>query len=289
VSTAGRAPATRRVPARLAAAARGLGVLLAVAFCLGPFLWQVMTSLKPPAEVFAVPPTWWPSEVSFESYRQVFTGRPFARYVWNSLLVAAATTALTLALAVPAAYALSRLRLPGRRLLYQAILIASLVPAVVLLVPLYEMARWAGAFNRPLALAVPYAAINLPLAVWALASFFRAVPRELEDAAAVDGFSRWATLWRVVLPLALPGVATTAILVFVFAWNEFLIALSFMTRPETYTAPVGVALLSGASVYEVPWGQISAAVVLTTLPLVVVVLLFQRRIAAGLTAGALKG
>jgi len=268
---------------------RALGVLAAVGFCLAPFLWQVLTSLKPPAEVFSVPPTWWPSRFSLESYRQVLTGRPFLRYVANSLQVAVATTGLTLALAVPAAYALARLRLPARRLLYQVMLVGSLVPAVVLLVPLYEMARATAAFNRPLALAVPYAALNLPLAVWALASFFRAVPRELEDAAAVDGFSRWATLWRVVLPLALPGVATTAILVFVFAWNEFLIALSFMTRPAAYTAPVGVALLAGSSVYEVPWGQISAAVVLTTLPLVVVVLLFQRRIAAGLTAGALKG
>lgn len=274
---------------RLLGVARGVAIALAVLFCLGPFLWQVLTSLKPPEEVFAVPPTWWPRELSLASYRQVFSGQPFGRYIWNSVLVAAASTGLTLALAVPAAYALSRLRLPGRRLLYQGILVASLVPSVVLLVPLYEMARAAGAFNRPLALAVPYAAVNLPLAVWALASFFRAVPRELEDAAAVDGFSRWGTLWRVVLPLALPGVATTAILVFVFAWNEFLIALSFMTRPESYTAPVGVALLAGSSLYEVPWGQISAAVVVTTLPLVAVVLLFQRRIAAGLTAGAVKG
>lgn len=268
---------------------RGLGVLLTVAFCLAPFLWQVLTSLKPPQEVFAVPPTWWPSEISFASYRQVFSGRPFGRYVLNSVGVALLTTALTLALAVPAAYALSRLRLPGREFLYRSILVASLVPSVVLLVPLYELARLTDAFNRPLALAVPYAALNLPLAVWALASFFRAVPRELEDAAAVDGMSRWSILWRIVFPLSLPGVATTSILVFIFAWNEFLIALSFMTRPEAYTAPVGVALLAGASLYEVPWGQISAAVVIATAPLVVMVLLFQRRIAAGLTAGALKG
>lgn len=271
------------------AALRVAGIVLMLLFCLGPFLWQVLTSLKPPEEVFAVPPTWWPSRLSLESYRQVFSGRPFGRYLLNSLLVAAASTALTVTLAAPAAYALSRLRVAGRRWLYPLILVASLVPAVVLLVPLYEMFRAGGAFNRPLALAVPYAALNLPLAVWALASFFRAVPRELEDAAAVDGFTRWGTLWRVVLPLSLPGVATTALLVFIFAWNEFLLALSFMTRPQAYTAPVGVALLAGASVYEVPWGQISAAVVVTTLPLVLAVLLFQRRIVAGLTAGALKG
>jgi len=270
-------------------ALRGVALACVVLFCLAPFLWQLLTSLKPAPEVFAVPPTWWPSRISLESYRAVFSGRPFGRYVVNSLLVAVASTALALALAVPAAYALARLRVPGRRWLYPAILVASLVPSVVLLVPLYEMMRGAGAFNRPLALAVPYAALNLPLAVWTLASFFSAVPRELEDAAAVDGLSRWATLWRIVLPLSLPGVATTALLVFVFAWNEFLLALSFMTRPAAYTAPVGVALLAGASPYEVPWGQISAAVVLTTAPLVLLALVFQRRLTAGLAAGALKG
>jgi multiple sugar transport system permease protein len=279
----------RRAPSGLWTVLRALAVAAVVLFCLGPFLWQLSTSLKPAAEVFASPPTWWPSRLSVESYRAVFAGRPFGRYVANSLLVATASTVLALLLAVPAAYALSRLRVPGRRWLYPAILVASLVPSVVLLVPLYEMMRGAGAFNHPLALAVPYAALNLPLAVWTLASFFAAVPRELEDAAAVDGFTRGATLRRIVLPLALPGVATTALLVFVFAWNEFLLALSFMTRPQAYTAPVGVALLAGASPYEVPWGQISAAVVLTTAPLVVLALLFQRRLTAGLTAGALKG
>lgn len=160
---------------------------------------------------------------------------------------------------------------------------------MVLIVPLYEMVSTWGLMNNWLALIIPYSALNLPFAIWVMSSFFRQIPQALEDAAKVDGLSRLGILVRIILPLSAPALATTAILVFIFCWNEFLLALTFMTRDASRTVPVGIAMLSGASQYEIPWDQISAATVLTTLPLVTFVVLFQRRIVEGLTAGAVKG
>lgn len=260
-----------------------------VLFSLGPFLWSVLTSLKPAGELFRVPPTWIPRSPSLDNYRDVFDQRPFARYMLNSLLVATVSTLLTLAAAAPAAYAIARLRLRGAALAEKAILAFALFPPAVLLVPLFVAAREAGALNSRMGVAVVHAALNLPFAVWSLASFFRAFPAEIEDAARVDGFSRAGVLLRVVLPVSAPALAATAILVFIFSWNEFVIALTFLTRDELRTVPVGVAMLSGVTVYEIPWGQISAAVVITTLPVVAAVLAFQRGIVRGLSAGAVKG
>lgn len=274
---------------RLGDALFALAVAALVLWSLGPFLWQVLTSLKPAAEVMTVPPTYWPSRVSFASYAGIFATRPFATYLWNSAVVATATTALCAVLAVPAAYAFARLPLPGGAWAVRAILFVALFPPTVLVVPLYRLVQAAGLLNNPLGLILPYTALNLPFAVWVLMTFFKAVPRDLEEAAAVDGLSRWQTLWKVVFPLAAPAVATTAILVFIFSWNEFLLALVFMSKDAARTVPVGIAMLSGVTVYEVPWDQISAAVVLTTLPVVALVLAFQKRIVEGLTAGAVKG
>lgn len=274
---------------RLGDALFALAVAALVLWSLGPFLWQVVTSLKPAAEVMTVPPTYWPSRVTLASYSGIFATRPFAVYLWNSFLVASATTALCAALAVPAAYAFARLPLPGGVWAVRAILFVALFPPTVLVVPLYRLVQAAGLLNNPLGLILPYTALNLPFAVWVLMTFFKAAPRDLEEAAAVDGLSRWQTLWKVVFPLAAPAVATTAILVFIFSWNEFLLALVFMSQDAARTVPVGIAMLSGVTVYEVPWGQISAAVVLTTLPVVALVLGFQKRIVEGLTAGAVKG
>lgn len=260
-----------------------------VLWSLGPFLWQVVTSLKPSAEVMRVPPTYWPSEPTFASYAQVFKTRPFATYILNSAVVALGTTALCTALGTLAAYAFARLPLPGGTLAVRAILFVALFPPTVLVVPLYRLVQSLGLLNDPLGLILPYAALNLPFTVWVLMTFFKAIPRDLEEAAAVDGLSRWQTLWRVVFPLAAPAVATTAILVFIFSWNEFLLALVFMSKDAARTVPVGIAMLSGVTTYEVPWDQISAAVVVTTLPVVLLVLAFQRRIVEGLTAGAVKG
>ncbi|MBI4424323.1 MAG: carbohydrate ABC transporter permease [Elusimicrobia bacterium] len=267
----------------------GAAVVAIVAWSLAPFLWQIITSLKSPHEVVRVPPTYWPETASFASYVRIFTTRPFATYIVNSLIVAAGTTALCTVLGTLAAYAFARLRLPGGEWATRAILFISLFPATILVVPLYRLIQAAGLLNQPLGLILPYTALNLPLSIWVLTTFFKQVPADIEEAAQMDGFSRWGILWRIIFPLSAPAIATTAILVFIFSWNEFLLALTFMSRDAARTVPVGIALLSGVTVYEVPWDQISAAVVITTLPVVAMVLAFQRRIIEGLTAGAVKG
>lgn len=266
-----------------------LGVIVALFWSLAPFAWQVITSLKSGPEVMAIPPTYWPRHPSLGSYAKVFSARPFATYMWNSLLVAAGTTALCTSLGALAAYAFSRLKLPGGRWAIGMILLIALFPPTLLVVPLKQLIQFLGLLNNPLALVLSYSALNLPFAIWTLMTFFKAVPVDIEEAAQVDGLSRWAILWRIIFPLSAPAVATTAILIFIFSWNEFVLALTFISRDAARTVPVGIALLSGVTVYEVPWEQISAAVVVTTLPVVAMVLAFQRRIIEGLTAGAVKG
>jgi ABC-type glycerol-3-phosphate transport system permease component len=201
------------------------------------------------------------------------------------------TTAVCLVLASLTAYSLSRITLRFKPGLQFLLLLASLFPQIIFLIPLYELFAKCNLINRPLALLFPYVAFSLPLAIWMMAGFFRTIPREIEEQAMVDGFSRLKILRKIILPLSYPALATCAILIFIgpFAWNEFLFALSFMINDTSKTVPVGIALLSGTSMYEIPWNQICAACVLTTLPLVIFVILFQRRIIEGLTRGALKG
>jgi ABC-type glycerol-3-phosphate transport system permease component len=265
-----------------------LGAALAVLALasLAPFLWSAITSLRPPADVLA--PSLLPRALSLESYADVFRQRPFARYLANSVIVGLLSTALALAAAAPAAAVLARM---GRRLAAACetgLLFFALWPPAVLLVPLFTVGRTLGLTNSLAGLAVVHATLNLPFATWMLAAAFRQLPRELEDAARVDGFSRLQYLTRVALPLAGPALGATAILTFIFSWNEFVIALTFLSRDALRTVPVGVAMLTGVTMYEIPWGQISAAVVMTTLPVVVAVLAFQRWIVSGLTAGAVK-
>jgi multiple sugar transport system permease protein len=266
-----------------------LGVGVVVLFSLAPFLWQVVTSLKPSNEIFSRPVRYIPSHLDLSAYVKIFSRHPFARQILNSVFIACAGTFLCLFASSLASYALARLRLRGGRGFLLFLLFLSLFPPVVLIVPLYEMVSTFGLMNNYLALIIPYAALNVPFATWVLTSFFRQIPEALEDAAKVDGLSRLGILVRIILPLSAPALATTAILVFIFCWNEFLFALTFMTRATSRTVPVGIAMLSGAPQYEIPWDQISAATVLTTLPLVAFVVLSERRIVEGLTAGAVKG
>ncbi len=263
-------------------------LLLAILYSLMPFLWELLTSFKSSKEILAIPPTYLPEKISFESYYKVFTLRPFLQYILNSIVVGIGTTFLTVVVGAFGAYGLTRSVLRGGELIYIALLIASIIPPIVLVVPLYEMIRMLRLINNPLALILSYTVLNLPFTVWILSSFFREIPRDIEDAARVDGFSRIGIFLRIIVPLSAPVFATTGILVFIFAWNEFLFALTFMTMDSARTVPVGIAMLSGVSVYEIPWGQISAAVVVTTLPIVLVVILFQRSIVYGLTVGAVK-
>lgn len=262
---------------------------MVIFFSLAPFLWQVITSFKPSQEIFSRPVRYIPSHLDLSAYVKIFIRHPFGRQIVNSIFIACVSTFLCLSVASLASYAIARFQIFGGKSFLLFILLLSLFPPVVLIVPLYEMVSTWGLMNNWLALMVPYAALNLPFAIWVMSSFFRQIPQALEDAARVDGLGRLGILIRIILPLAAPALATTAILVFIFCWNEFLLALTFMTRDVSRTVPVGIAMLSGASQYEIPWDQISAATVLTTLPLVTFVILFQRKIVEGLTAGAVKG
>lgn len=261
-----------------------LGVLAALSFFLGPFVWQVLTSLWPEAELTRP----WPSHLTGAAYAHLLSGpQPFVRMMVNSFLVAAATTALTLSVGAAAAFALARLELPGRRWLLGGMLALSMYPPIATVSPLYLLVRGLGLRDQLLGLVLPYTTFALPLGIWVLYGFFRQLPEDLFRAARVDGCTPVQALWRVFLPLAAPALATTAILVFIFSWNEFLYAVSFMSSPAQRTVPVGIALL--ASEHVEPWAEIAAASVVATLPLVVVTVAFQRRIAAGLTAGGVKG
>jgi len=251
-----------------------------LAFFLGPLAWQALTSLWPEAELTRP----LPHALTLASYAGL--GATFARAVLNSLLVAAGTTVLCLAAGAPAAFAIARLELRGRSLLLGGALAISMFPPIATVSPLFLMLRAAGLRDSLPGLVLPYATFALPLTLWLLTSSFRELPEELYRAARVDGCTPWQAFARVFLPLSWPALATCAILVFIFSWNELLYALSFISTPSRRTIPVAIALFAGEHVE--PWGQIAAASVVATAPLALLILLFQRRIAAGLTAGAVK-
>jgi len=262
-----------------------LRLLLVFGFVF-PVYWTIASSFAPEARLFDVPPIV-PTDVTLDHYRALFDERQFWMPMRNSLVVAGTTTALAIFVGTLAAYALTRLRFRGRTLLLAGVLAVSMLPQVSLVPPLYLALRAAGLIDSYTGLVLPYLSFALPLSIWLLVGYFRQLPGEVEDAALVDGASRVQALWHIVLPMAWPGVATAAILTFLYCWNEFLFALSFTLGPERYTAPVAIALFRGR--YQVPWGQILAAAVVTTLPVVAVVVAFERRIVEGLTAGAVKG
>lgn len=260
----------------------GLIVLLS----LSPFFWFVDTSFKTEVEVTSVPPVVLPS-FSLEFYRSAITRYGLLHFLRNSFIVASATTLLTISLAALAGYALSRLKFPFRVGLLKSLLVVSMFPQISIAGPVWRILYWAGLLNSYPGLVVPYVTLTLPLGVWVLTSFFSELPEELEAQARIDGCGYLQTLYRIILPLSLPGLFTAAILVFIYAWNEFFFALLIMTQRRYQTLPVGIALLQGQ--YTLPWGEIAAASTVATVPLVVVVFLFQKRIISGLSAGAIKG
>jgi len=258
---------------------------LVVVGSVGPFLWFVATSFKTPVEVTAIPPTLWPSG-SLGFYRSALDRYDLVHYLRNSAVVAGATTAVTVGLSALAGYALARLRVPRREWLLGSLLLVSMFPQISIAGPVWRILGGLGWLNTYQGLVLPYVTLTLPLGVWILTSFFRELPRDLEDAARIDGWGRLQTLLRVIVPLSAPGVFTAAILVFIYAWNEFFFALLVMTEQAYQTLPVGIALFQGE--YTLPWGEIAAASTVATVPLVLLVLLFQRRIVRGLAAGAVK-
>lgn len=269
-----------------------VGVVLTLIFCLAPALWQLLTSFKTDAAISTIPNIYFPSpdQLTLKQYDQVFSrSTPFMRYVGNSALVSFLSTLLCLGVGAPAAYTLARLRIPGERIILACVLVVSLFPYVLLFLGLLEMVQLFGLGNNYIALIIPYTGINLPLTILVLRSFFQQLPKDLEDSAQVDGYNIVQMLTRIVLPMTIPALVTTGILAFIFAWNEFIFALTFITRDEMKTIPVAVSQLGGSALYEIPYGPIAAATVAGTFPLILLVLFFQRRIVQGITAGAVKG
>ena len=269
------------------AALRPIAALLVLVNGLFPAVWMLLTSLKSEAELTRTPITWLPAAPTLANYVHAFHQQPLLRYLANSLIVACASTALTLLVSVMAAYALARLDIRFRDLALGAIIAVSTFPLVTLLVPLFEILRALGLLNSYGALILPYTVLSLPVCTLVLVSFFESIPRDLENAAMVDGTTRVGALTRILLPLSAPGVATAGILAFVNSWDEFLLALSFNSASAYRTLPVGITLYQGE--FSFPWPEISAALVVGIVPATLLIILFQQRILAGLTAGGVKG
>jgi ABC-type glycerol-3-phosphate transport system permease component len=261
-----------------------LAILLAA--LVVPLWLAFVGSLTPEAALFRGLRLW-PEDGGLDHYRALFEQREFWKPIRSSLIVAGATTALCITLGTFAAYALARLRFRGRNAILGFILAVTMFPQISIVGPLFLLLRALRLIDTYPGLVLPYTTFAMPLTVWLLVGYFRQLPADLEEAALVDGATRWQSFVRIVLPVAAPGIATTAILTFIYCWNEFLFALSFTLGSDRQTVPVAIALFRGQ--YQVPWGQILAAAVIATIPVALVVILFQRRIVAGLTAGAVKG
>jgi multiple sugar transport system permease protein len=265
----------------------GLLDLLVVVYALFPVVWIASLSFKSTATL--TDGNFLPREWSLESYKQIFQTDQFVRALINSIGIASISTAIAVVLAMLAAYAIARLNFPGKKALVAAALLTAMFPQVSLVSPLFEIERRLGLFDTWLGLIIPYIAFSLPLAIYTLTAFFQQIPWDLEKAAKTDGATQAQAFRRVIAPLAAPGVFTTMILVFIFCWNDFLFAISLTSTERARTAPVAMSFFTGASQFEDPTGATSAAAVVITIPIVLFVLFFQRRIVAGLTSGAVKG
>lgn len=265
-------------------------IALFVLFCTLPFIWTIITSLKSEAAIFSTPIKYLPNPIDWVNYNKIFHLSRFTRSLLNSAIVATSATAISLLIGSVCAYALARLQFPGKSIILALVLAIAMFPGIAIIGPLYRQFNSWHLTNNYLSLILPNVTFTLPLCIWTLNAFFRDLPLELEESARVDGCTRMQTFVRIVAPLAAPGVFTAAILLFIQAWNEFLFARTFMSEEHKLTATVVIAQFEGADVgTQYPWGQITAASIIITLPLIILVLLFQRRIISGLTAGAVKG
>jgi multiple sugar transport system permease protein len=280
----GRVPATKRAGSWLWLKIAALIVVLNGTF---PIFWIFLTSLKTETELTRLPITYLPVDPTLANYVRAFSEQPLLLFILNSFVVAVLSTALSILVAAFAAYAIARLNIKGRNLLLGALIAVSTFPLITLMVPLFQIMRGLNLLNTYAALVLPYAVLNLPICTLVLVSFFETIPRDLENAAMIDGCTRFETLWRIVVPLSAPGVFTAALLAFVNAWDEFLLALSFMSSHEMRTVSVGITLYQGE--YAFPWPLISAALIVALVPIAVLIVLFQERVVSGLTQGGLKG
>lgn len=263
------------------------GVVATAVFCLVPFYWLINISLRAGSDLSSG--GLFPTEPTLRNYTFLLKDRDFLLSLRNSLLVASATTVLALMAGACAAYAIARLVFPARRLLLLLVLSVSTFPGIAIAAPLFKLWSDVGLYDTLPGLIVPYLAFALPLATYILVSFFKSIPADLEEAALTDGASRFQAFRLVIIPLAAPGLVTAGLLTFIAAWNEFLLAISLTSSPSARTVPAGLAYFTGSVQFEQPLGAICAASVIVSIPLVTLVLIFQRRIVAGLTAGAVKG
>ncbi|MBZ4646855.1 MAG: trehalose/maltose transport system permease protein [Petroclostridium sp.] len=251
-----------------------------------PFYWEFLTSIKTPDEIFTSFKLY-TTRPSINSYVTIFSVRPFARYLYNSFIVGSVTTVFSIIIASFTAYAIARLKFKGKSIILGIVLAVSMFPQIAIISPVYLFMKTMGLRNTYLGLIIPYTTFTLPLSVWYLTTFFKEIPFSLEEAAKIDGASPFQAFIKIIAPLAMPGVFTTAILVFIAAWNEYLFALTINPKEEMKTVPVGITMYVGQ--YTIPWGEIAAAAVVVTVPLIIMVLIFQKRIISGLTSGAVKG
>ncbi len=262
-------------------------VAVIAVYTVFPFYWAIVSSLKSGSALYTIDA--FPRHPAWSNYLAIFREQPFGRNIANSVFVATSVVALSLVLSITASYALGRVEFRGRTSLLLVVLSVSMFPQVAVLSGMFELIRTIGLYNNLLSLSLSYMIFTLPFTTWVLTTFMRELPKELEEAALVDGARPLTIITRVFMPLMWPALATTGLLAFIAAWNEFLFALTFTLSNERRTVPVAIALISGASQFELPWGRVMAASVIVTVPLVVLVLIFQRRIVSGLTAGAVKG
>ncbi len=264
-----------------------LGAVVVVLYALIPVLWILSLSLKKPGDL--TDGNFFPRSISFDNYRGIFQASFFTSSLRNSIGIALIATVLAVLLAMFAAYAIVRLEFPGKALLLSGALAIAMFPPISVIGPLFNMWRGLNLYDTWPGLIIPYMTFTLPLAIWTLSAFFREIPWDLDKAARVDGATPFQAFRKVIAPLAAPGVFTSAILVFIFAWNDFLFAITLTSTDRARTVPAALAFFSGSSQFQEPTGSIAAAAVVVTIPIIIMVLVFQRRIVAGLTSGAVKG
>jgi multiple sugar transport system permease protein len=252
-----------------------------------PAIWILFTSLKTERELMQLPITIWPAAPTLINYSRVFTDQPVFTFMWNSIVVSILSTLLCVTVSALAAYALVRLRLPKPNLILAVLLAVAMFPLISLMVPLFSVMRDLGLLNTWWALIFPYSVLSMPVCTLVLISFFQDIPRDLENAAMIDGCTRTGALWHVVIPLTAPGVFTAGILAFVNAWDEFLLALTLSPRVASRTLPVGITLYQGE--FSFPWPIISAALIVAIVPICILIAIFQERVVGGLTSGGMKG
>ncbi|MGY1743197.1 MULTISPECIES: carbohydrate ABC transporter permease [unclassified Blastococcus] len=267
-----------------------VGGIAIIVYCLFPIAWIVSVSFKAPSDL--ANGQFLPSDPSWENYSQILTGDAsdlFLPALRNSFGICLIATAISCLLSMFAAYAIARLDFPGKKLILSTALVVAIFPVISIVTPLFNVWRQIGLYDTWIGLIIPYLSLTLPISIWTMSAFFREIPWEMEQAAQVDGATTWQAFRKVIVPLAAPGVFTTAIIAFFIAWNDFVYGISLTSTDAARPVPAALGLFSGASQFEDPTGAIAAAAVIVTIPVVVLVLLFQRRIVAGLTNGAVKG